>query len=166
MDGYNTETSERLHIDFAKMGYRASNKVNAMKQMALYIQRLKAITMHAAYLDREQESDGDEEEVVEDDWWDTWEEEDDDERAEEAVGEAEDDTEAAEEGNPEEEFDVVDGVVHEQGEHEQQEEQEQEPEDMDMGDLDYVGWDLESDAQGRNFCYPAPEIVTAKTPTA
>ncbi|QRW12422.1 hypothetical protein RhiLY_11421 [Ceratobasidium sp. AG-Ba] len=49
-DGYNTETSERLHIDFAKMGYRASNKVNATKQMALYIQRLEAIAMHAAHL--------------------------------------------------------------------------------------------------------------------
>ncbi|QRV89363.1 hypothetical protein RhiJN_17381 [Ceratobasidium sp. AG-Ba] len=49
-DGYNTETSERLHIDFAKMGYRASNKVNATKQMAIYIQRLEAIAMHAAHL--------------------------------------------------------------------------------------------------------------------
>ncbi|KAG9082493.1 pre-mRNA-splicing factor 8 [Ceratobasidium sp. 370] len=49
-DGYNTETSERLHIDFAKMGYRASNKVNAVKQMALYIQRMEAVAMHAAYL--------------------------------------------------------------------------------------------------------------------
>ncbi|KAH7312778.1 hypothetical protein B0J17DRAFT_585007 [Rhizoctonia solani] len=49
-DGYNTETSERLHIDFAKLGYRASNKVNATKQMALYIQRLEAIEMHATYL--------------------------------------------------------------------------------------------------------------------
>ncbi|KAG8724983.1 hypothetical protein FRC09_011011 [Ceratobasidium sp. 395] len=50
-DGYNTETSERLHIDFAKMGYRASNKVNAIKQMALYIQRIEAIAMHEVYLE-------------------------------------------------------------------------------------------------------------------
>ncbi|KAF8598354.1 hypothetical protein BDV93DRAFT_561399 [Ceratobasidium sp. AG-I] len=49
-DGYNTETPERLHIDFAKAGYRASNKVNATKQMALYIQRREAIAMHAAHL--------------------------------------------------------------------------------------------------------------------
>ncbi|QRV92732.1 hypothetical protein RhiJN_20750 [Ceratobasidium sp. AG-Ba] len=49
-DGYNTETSERLHIDFAKLGYRASNKVNATKQMALYMQRTEAIAMHAAHL--------------------------------------------------------------------------------------------------------------------
>ncbi|KAG8696265.1 hypothetical protein FRC08_007275 [Ceratobasidium sp. 394] len=49
-DGYNTETSERLHIDFAKLGYRASNKVNYIKQMALYIQRVEAVAMHAEYL--------------------------------------------------------------------------------------------------------------------
>ncbi|QRV83226.1 plasma membrane ATPase 4 [Ceratobasidium sp. AG-Ba] len=49
-DGYNTEMSERLHIDFAKMGYRASNRVNAIKQMALYIQRVEAIAMHAEHL--------------------------------------------------------------------------------------------------------------------
>ncbi|KAG9123530.1 hypothetical protein FRC07_014823 [Ceratobasidium sp. 392] len=50
-DGYNTETSERLHIDFAKMGYKASNRVNAIKQMAMYIQRLEALAMHEEYLD-------------------------------------------------------------------------------------------------------------------
>ena len=42
---------DSLHIDFAKLGYRASNKVNATKQMVLYIQRLKAIEMHGAYLE-------------------------------------------------------------------------------------------------------------------
>ncbi|QRV96338.1 hypothetical protein RhiJN_24356 [Ceratobasidium sp. AG-Ba] len=52
-DGYNTETSERLHIDFAKLGYRASNKVNATKQMALYIQRLEALAMHESYLEEQ-----------------------------------------------------------------------------------------------------------------
>ncbi|KAH7335918.1 hypothetical protein B0J17DRAFT_695764 [Rhizoctonia solani] len=36
-DKYNTETSERLHIDFAKLGYQVSNKVNMTKQMVLYI---------------------------------------------------------------------------------------------------------------------------------
>jgi hypothetical protein len=49
-DGYNTETSERLHIDFAKSGYRASNRVNPLKQMALYIQRVEGIEMHLTYL--------------------------------------------------------------------------------------------------------------------
>ncbi|QRV73615.1 plasma membrane ATPase 4 [Ceratobasidium sp. AG-Ba] len=50
-DGYNTETSERLHIDFAKVGYKASNRVNAIKQMAMYIQRIEALAMHEEYLD-------------------------------------------------------------------------------------------------------------------
>ncbi|QRV77053.1 hypothetical protein RhiJN_05068 [Ceratobasidium sp. AG-Ba] len=50
-DGYNTETSERLHIDFAKIGYRASNRVNAIKQMAMYMQRVEALAMHKEYLD-------------------------------------------------------------------------------------------------------------------
>ncbi|KAG8720868.1 hypothetical protein FRC08_017601 [Ceratobasidium sp. 394] len=49
-DGFNTEMSERLHIDFAKSGYRALNRVNPLKQMVLYIQRLKAIDMHLTYL--------------------------------------------------------------------------------------------------------------------
>lgn len=92
-DGYNTETSERLHIDFAKMGYRASNKVNAVKQMALYIQRLEAVAMHATYLEEkcrpaamgkhldaeqaefdtwvDKEAQGDREEF-DDEEWDAW----------------------------------------------------------------------------------------------
>lgn len=95
-DGYNTETSERLHIDFAKIGYRASNKVNATKQMALYIQRMEAIAMHEAYLaehpqedeqvdaernrDQEKIQDELEEEVEElDDWYDEEEVDDPDE---------------------------------------------------------------------------------------
>ncbi|KAF8598292.1 hypothetical protein BDV93DRAFT_419655, partial [Ceratobasidium sp. AG-I] len=38
-DGYNTEATERLHIDFVKEGWRASNKVNPTEQMARYLQR-------------------------------------------------------------------------------------------------------------------------------
>lgn len=86
-------------IDFAKMGYRTSNKVNATKQMALYIQRMEAISMHAAHLlqiraprrrsgrpvaplnqeqDREDEDedeyadDAEDGENGEDDEWDDW----------------------------------------------------------------------------------------------
>ena len=32
-DGYNTEASERLHIDYAKEGYHASNKKDYIKQI-------------------------------------------------------------------------------------------------------------------------------------
>lgn len=49
-DGYSTEYSERLHIDFAKVGYRASNRVNAVKQMALYLQRQEAVKRHESDL--------------------------------------------------------------------------------------------------------------------
>jgi hypothetical protein len=49
-DGYNTEFSERLHIDYAKEGYRASNKRDYVEQMALWLQRQEAIDSHSAYL--------------------------------------------------------------------------------------------------------------------
>ncbi|KAG8724026.1 hypothetical protein FRC12_024380 [Ceratobasidium sp. 428] len=87
-DGYNTETSERLHIDFAKMGYRASNKVNATKQMALYIQRMEALAMHATYLEELGRAipdplplrlDRDEEEGQEGEDWDEWHDEEEEE---------------------------------------------------------------------------------------
>ena len=38
-DGYNTEASERLHIDYAKEGYRASNKKDYIKQMTVWLGR-------------------------------------------------------------------------------------------------------------------------------
>lgn len=49
-DGYNTEASERLHIDFVKEGWRASNKVNPLEQMARYIQRKESWAIMKAYL--------------------------------------------------------------------------------------------------------------------
>jgi hypothetical protein len=39
MDNYTTETTERLHIDFAKEAYRASNKKDYIKQMTTWIDR-------------------------------------------------------------------------------------------------------------------------------
>jgi hypothetical protein len=50
-DGYNTEFSERLHIDYAKQGYRASNKRDYIEQMALWLQHQEAIDFHSGYLD-------------------------------------------------------------------------------------------------------------------
>ncbi|KZT33343.1 hypothetical protein SISSUDRAFT_969630, partial [Sistotremastrum suecicum HHB10207 ss-3] len=49
-DGYNTESPERLHIDFAKIAYRASNKVNPLKQMTLWLQRQEAINNQRIYV--------------------------------------------------------------------------------------------------------------------
>ncbi|KEP45881.1 hypothetical protein V565_233860, partial [Rhizoctonia solani 123E] len=154
-DGYNTETSERLHIDFAKMGYRASNKVNATKQMALYIQRLEAIAMHASYLEGKQEGleEGDPDEEVDPDdeeaeFWDAWLDEDEDE--EQRGGEDQPEAPEAPEDQPEE-------PVNEQQEHELEE--------MDVDISQCVEWDVESNAEGSETFYPSPEIVVAKTPT-
>ncbi|KAI6011028.1 hypothetical protein BKA83DRAFT_4467357 [Pisolithus microcarpus] len=49
-DGYNTEYPERLHIDYAKDGYRASNKRDYVEQMALWLQRQEAMQYRSAYL--------------------------------------------------------------------------------------------------------------------
>ncbi|KAI6027998.1 hypothetical protein BKA83DRAFT_4462563 [Pisolithus microcarpus] len=50
-DGYNTEYPERLHIDYAKEAYRASNKRDYVEQMALWLQRQEAMCYKSAYLD-------------------------------------------------------------------------------------------------------------------
>ncbi|KAJ7056367.1 Zn-finger domain-containing protein [Mycena amicta] len=70
-DGYNTESPERLHIDFAKNAYRASNKRDYTEQMTLWLQRQEAVALRSAYIDwmakrrlgGAAESDDDEEEV-------------------------------------------------------------------------------------------------------
>jgi hypothetical protein len=49
-DGYNTESPERLHIDFAKEAYRASNKRDYMEQMALWLQQHEAVWLRESYL--------------------------------------------------------------------------------------------------------------------
>ena len=48
-DGYNTEYPERLHIDYAKDAYRASNKHDYVEQMALWLQCQEAIHHKTAY---------------------------------------------------------------------------------------------------------------------
>ncbi|KAI6013490.1 hypothetical protein PISMIDRAFT_64138, partial [Pisolithus microcarpus 441] len=50
-DGYNTEYPERLHIDYAKEAYQASNKCDYVEQMALWLQRQEAVCHKSAYLD-------------------------------------------------------------------------------------------------------------------
>lgn len=49
-DGYNTESSERLHIDLAKCGYSAGNKKNYIPQMTKWLQRQEAIHHFGTYL--------------------------------------------------------------------------------------------------------------------
>lgn len=50
LDGYNTESPERLHIEFAKLAYRASNKRDYTVQMARWLDRHDAILRFDAYL--------------------------------------------------------------------------------------------------------------------
>ena len=50
-DGYNSEAPERLHIDFAKDAYRASNKRKYISQMTIWLSRQEAVAQFSAYLD-------------------------------------------------------------------------------------------------------------------
>lgn len=43
-DNYNTEMFERFHIDFAKKGYRASNKRDEVPQMTQWLSRQENIS--------------------------------------------------------------------------------------------------------------------------
>jgi hypothetical protein len=49
-DAFNTEISERLHIDFAKAGYRASNRKNYLAQMTKWLNRMEAVHRFGTYL--------------------------------------------------------------------------------------------------------------------
>lgn len=49
-DAYDTEAPERLHIDYAKKAYRASNKRDYHQQMTTWLQRQEAIHRFSAYL--------------------------------------------------------------------------------------------------------------------
>ena len=49
-DGFNTEASERLHIDFAKHAYNASNRKDYIVQMKTWLARREAINIFSEYL--------------------------------------------------------------------------------------------------------------------
>ena len=48
-DNYNTELFERLHIDFAKEGWRASNKCDHFPQMIKWLSRQEKISSFDSY---------------------------------------------------------------------------------------------------------------------
>ncbi|KAF8179500.1 hypothetical protein K438DRAFT_1768866 [Mycena galopus ATCC 62051] len=48
-DGFNTESPERLHIDYAKNAYRASNRKDYIQQMTLWLQRQEAVARFTAF---------------------------------------------------------------------------------------------------------------------
>ncbi|TFY58888.1 hypothetical protein EVJ58_g6136 [Rhodofomes roseus] len=49
-DGFNTESPERLHIDYAKDAYRASNHKDYTAQMVTWLRRQEAVDRFARYL--------------------------------------------------------------------------------------------------------------------
>ncbi|KAJ7201798.1 hypothetical protein GGX14DRAFT_370811 [Mycena pura] len=49
-DNYNTEYTERLHIDFAKDAYRASNRKDEYFQMTLWLERKEKILWHEKFV--------------------------------------------------------------------------------------------------------------------
>ncbi|KAJ3731721.1 hypothetical protein DFJ43DRAFT_998395 [Lentinula guzmanii] len=49
-DNYNTETTERLHIDFAKDAYRASNRKDEYFQMTKWLERREKVGHHMSYI--------------------------------------------------------------------------------------------------------------------
>ncbi|KAG6905233.1 hypothetical protein DXG01_004079, partial [Tephrocybe rancida] len=50
--GFNTEATEQLHIDFAKLGYHTSNKKEGYtKQMVMWLGRQEALSRFDAYLE-------------------------------------------------------------------------------------------------------------------
>ena len=51
VDGFNTESPERLHIDYAKEAYHASNKKDFIAQMTVWLCRQESIDHFNMYLD-------------------------------------------------------------------------------------------------------------------
>jgi len=51
LDNFNTENTERLHIDMAKDAYRASNHKDEYPQMTRWLQRKEKIMRHSDYID-------------------------------------------------------------------------------------------------------------------
>ncbi|EUC56746.1 hypothetical protein RSOL_193550 [Rhizoctonia solani AG-3 Rhs1AP] len=49
-DGYNTETPERLHIEFAKRAYKATNRRDFFAQMTVYLERRERVAKFDLYL--------------------------------------------------------------------------------------------------------------------
>ncbi|KAF7337296.1 hypothetical protein MSAN_02282200 [Mycena sanguinolenta] len=50
-DNYNTEYTERLHIDLAKDAYRSTNRKDEFSQMTLWLERKEKILRHTQFID-------------------------------------------------------------------------------------------------------------------
>lgn len=49
-DNYNTEATERLHIDFAKEAYRSTNRKDEYPQMTQWLERREKVLQHVKYI--------------------------------------------------------------------------------------------------------------------
>jgi Plavaka transposase len=49
-DNYNTEQSERLHIEFTKDAYRATNRKDEYPQMTMWLERREKLQRHSAFI--------------------------------------------------------------------------------------------------------------------
>ncbi|KAH8986016.1 hypothetical protein EDB92DRAFT_1949462 [Lactarius akahatsu] len=56
-DNYNMEQTERLHIDFAKDAYRATNHKDKYQQMTTWLERHEKVQQHIAFIKRRQGAD-------------------------------------------------------------------------------------------------------------
>jgi hypothetical protein len=56
-DNYNTEQTERLHIDFTKDAYRATNRKNEYHQMTTWLERCEKTRRHATFIEWRQKQD-------------------------------------------------------------------------------------------------------------
>ncbi|KAI9448874.1 hypothetical protein BJY52DRAFT_1206479 [Lactarius psammicola] len=59
-DNYNTEQTERLHIDFTKDAYRATNHKDEYSQMTTWLERHKKVQLHSMFVKWWQRSDQEE----------------------------------------------------------------------------------------------------------
>ncbi|KZT63719.1 hypothetical protein DAEQUDRAFT_679874 [Daedalea quercina L-15889] len=50
-DNYNTESTERLHIDFTKEAYHATNHKNEFPQMTKWLERREKVLQHSKYIE-------------------------------------------------------------------------------------------------------------------
>jgi hypothetical protein len=66
-DNFNTEYTERLHIDFAKDAYRATNKKDEFIQMTTWLERKEKIHQHEQFIQSKLEK-GKEKTIVKHDW--------------------------------------------------------------------------------------------------
>jgi len=55
-DNYNTEQTERLHIDFAKNAYRATNHKDEYPQMTTWLERCEKMKQHAVEIEGKQDA--------------------------------------------------------------------------------------------------------------